>query len=790
MEETRVPAPRGYVRQPGIPDEMIGPDGTVRPLWRGLAAALARASSHEMELRRARADQYLRDSGVFYRQYGAGSSDERPWPLSPVPVLVGQEDWDRLTPGLIQRAELLERLMADLYGPNRMVAGGHLPPELVAANPEWLRPMVGVAPRSGHYLHFLAFEIGRGPDGNWWVLADRAQAPSGAGYALENRVATSRAFSELYSTGNIHRLAGFFRDFRNSLLQAGEDNESRVVILTPGPMNETYYEHAYIARYLGFTLVQGEDLTVIDGRVHVRTVSGPRPAEVLWRRLDSTYADPVELDPASQIGTPGLVSALRAGGMTMINSLGSGVLETRALMAFLPRLAPILTGKPLILPNIATWWLGGAAERAALLADPANRVLSRAMATGAPFDHQGELGLAAALPPGLLAERLAATGPRLVAQEVVQLSTTPTLVEGRLLPRPMTMRVFLARVQGEWRVMPGGFARIGASPDPAAIAMQRGGSTADVWVVSPGPVPEVSLSAPASVPYRRVTPGALPARAADNLFWLGRYVERTEASVRLLRACHVRLAESGATARPLLRAIRPLLDFNGVDPDKGIPPGLLNTLSAAFATAGRVRDRFSPDAWSALADIDKTARRMAARVTPGDDAARALSALLRKLAGISGLVNENMYRFMGWRFLSLGRQLERAMGMTAGLAHLADPAMPEGALDMAVELGDSVMTHRRRFAVSTSRDTVVDLLALDGANPRSVRHQVDGMVEQVAHLPGTQGESTISPLLAQVRQIQLELEAGRPEALTTNALWLIRSRLATWSDHLTGTYFR
>lgn len=786
----RMTAPPLYARQPGVADEMVGPDGSIRPLWQPLAKILAGASAPDTQQRLARAEQYLRDSGVFYRQYGADGSDERPWPLSPVPVLMDEEDWARLTPGLIQRADLLEHLMADVYGPNRLVAEGHLPPELLTANPEWLRPLVGITPRSGHFLHFLAFEIGRGPDGNWWVLADRSQAPSGAGYALENRVATSRAFSELYAQANVHRLAGFFRDFRDALLRSGQDSEGRVVILSPGPMNETYYEHAYIARYLGFTLVQGEDLTVIDGRVHVRTVAGPRPAEVVWRRLDSSYADPVELDPASRIGTPGMVSALRAGGVTMINSLGSGVLETRALMAFLPRLAPVLLGQPLAMPNIATWWLGGEAERAAVLADPAERVLSPAMATGMPFDNPEGLGLAARFSPQALAAKLAAEGPDLVAQELVQLSTTPTLVDSQLVPRPMTLRVFLARVNGQWQVMRGGFARIGATPDPAAIAMQRGGSTADVWVVSPTPVAEVSLAPPVLGPFRRVPPGNLPSRAADNLYWLGRYVERTEASVRLLRACNMRLAETGPSARPLLEAIEPLFDFSGVTLDQGIPQGLLDTLSAAVQTAGRVRDRFSPDAWSALADIDKTAQRMAARVSPGDDATRALSALLRKLAGVTGLVNENMYRFMGWRFLTLGRLHERAMGMSAILAILADPDMPEGALDLAVELGDSVLTHRRRFAVSTTRDTVIDLLGLDEANPRSVRHQIDGLRDQIALLPGAYEGTKPTALMRNALRLQVALETDTPETLTTGALWSLRAQIATLSDQLTGAYFR
>lgn len=779
-----------YVPLRGVPDELVDAAGNIRPHWQPLATHLGAMSAEDLARRMARADQYLLDSGVFYRQYGSGQSTERPWPLSHVPVLIDEDDWSVMSAALMQRADLLEALMADLYGENRLVAAGHLPPALVAGNPEWLRPMVDVQPRSGHYLHFVAFELGRGPDGGWWVLADRTQAPSGAGYALENRVATSRAFSELYAEQNVHRLAGFFRDFRDALLGLRQDGDSRVAILTPGPMNETYYEHAYIARYLGFTLLQGEDLAVEDGRLMMRTVSGLRSAEVLWRRLDASYADPIELDPQSRIGTPGLVSALRAGGVTMVNALGSGILETRALMAFLPKLAPELLGARLAMPNIATWWCGGAAERAAVMKAPSRMVLSPALATGLPFERQGETTLAASLAPETLAAQLAAQGAQLVAQEAVTLSTTPALVGGVLQPRPMTLRVFLARSGNGWQVMPGGFARIGATPDPTALAMQRGGSAADVWIMSRNPVSSVSMMQAAAGPYRRAAPGALPSRAADNLFWLGRYIERTEGILRLLRARNVRFAETGMAALPLLEAMDPLLTALGTDPEAAFPQGLLDALGSAIGSAGQVRDRFSPDAWSALADLEKTARRMADRVTPGDDAARAFSALLRKLAGISGLVHENMYRFFGWRFLTIGRVHERASGMLAALAVLADPDAPEGALDLAIEVGDSVLTHRRRFTVATSRDTVIDLLALDPLNPRSVRHQIDAMCEQVDVLPGAAQNGILSPLARAVLRCQADIATETPETLSTETLWGLRAHLATISDLLTEAYLR
>jgi uncharacterized alpha-E superfamily protein len=362
---------------------------------------------------------------------------------------------------------------------------------------------------------------------------------------------------------------------------------------------------------------------------------------------------------------------------------------------------------------------------------------------------------------------LEADGADLVGQEQVTLSTTPVYREGRLVPRPMSLRVFLARTAGGWEIMPGGFARIGSTDDAAAIAMQRGGTAADVWIVSPAPVAEVSMLPAAAAPYVRVAPGVLPSRAADNLFWLGRYVERAEEAMRVLRAYHFRLSETGDPSTELLVHTRELFDLLGLDPDQNLPDALLDALAAAIRSAGHVRDRFSPDGWMALSDLDKTARRMAATLTAGDDAARAMSVLLRKVTGFSGLVHDNMYRFTGWRFLEIGRFLERAIAISGNLAVLADPDAPEGSLDLAVEIGDSVMSHRRRYSIATSRETVVDLLALDGMNPRSVLFQLAGLRDQVRLLPNAELNGQMSSLSRSVLRVHAALAVEEPSLRST-----------------------
>lgn len=778
----------GYRLKKGVADELLDATGNVRPVWRSFMDYLGAMTPEELQQRTARGDHYLRDAGVYYRQYDAGVSSELEWPLSHMPILIDEADWESISAGLIQRADLLEAVCRDLYGPNLLVEEGHLPASIVAGSPEWLRPLVGVTPRGGNFLNFIAFEIGRGPDGAWWVLGDRTQAPSGVGFALQNRVATARIFADHYAQANVHRLAGFFRSFRDALNGMRNQQTNRVSILTPGPLNETYFEHAYIARYLGFGLLEGEDLTFEHGELMVRTVAGPIPIDVLWRRLDSNFADPLELDPQSKLGTPGLVAAVRRGSVTLVNALGSGILEIRALQAFLPRICERLMGRPLALPNIATWWCGQQAEAAHVLANMERMLIGEAISTSLPFDPDPLS--AARLDPQALNEALQANGAGYVGQEVVTLSTTPALVDGSLRPRPMSLRVFLARTPTGWEVMPGGYARIGTTDDSTALSMRRGGSAADVWIVSPKPVRQDTMLATTGEAFQRAVPGTLPSRAADNLFWLGRYVERTEGHLRLLRALHLRLSENPDGGNPTTSLLRELLEARGLDSAAPLPEGFLRTLDGAVQSASKIRDRFSMDGWTALNDLSKTARRFATRLSEGDDTARATGVLLRKVSGFTGLVHENMYRFVGWRFMSIGRALERSQFILTNLIAMGEPDAPDGALDLAVEIADSAMTHRRRYAVSTNRETVLDLLALDALNPRSVLYSANALQEHVSYLPGSDVFSQKSPLARAVLRMQTDLAVLTAETLDKAALEPIQQQAYALSDIIAATYFK
>ncbi|MEK1944679.1 MAG: circularly permuted type 2 ATP-grasp protein [Ensifer adhaerens] len=780
----------GYRALPGIADEMLDAHGNVRPVWQRLLSTLGRLDETDLVNRFARADRYLRDAGVFYRVYGGKDSSERSWPLSHIPVLIDEHEWATVSQGLIQRAELLEKVVADVYGENRLVREGLLPPALIASNPDFLRPLVGVKPADGHFLQFISFEIGRGPDGNWWVLSDRTEAPSGAGFALENRVATTRAFSNLYAETHVHRLAGFFGAFRDTLQARKLHPDDRIAVLSPGIANETYFEHAYIARYLGFMLLEGEDLTVVGGRVMVRTVAGLKPVGVLWRRLDAAFADPLELNQSSHIGTPGIVEALRAGSVAIVNALGSGIVETRAFLAFLPAICRHLLGEEQKLPSIATWWCGQTSERAQVAANIERMVIGPAYATRPFFDDNGQSVLGASLgekDKASISDWLDAEAGKLVGQEAVTLSTTPAWVRGRLTPRPMSLRVFAARTRDGWQIMPGGFARIGSGDDVAAIAMQAGGTAADVWIVSDRPVERTTLL-PAEESFTRNMPGSLPSRAADNLFWLGRYIERAEGALRILRAWHGRFAETADPSLPLLQDVTDYLAALDIDTRQAVPDSLLANIASALFSAGNIRDRFSPDGWLALNDLSQTARKFHATVQSGDDATRAMTVLLRKLAGFAGLVHENMYRFTGWRFLSIGRYIERGLHMTRLLGHMSGPDAPDGAYDMLLEIGDSVMTHRRRYNVNTAALTVTDLLALDPLNPRSVLYQLNEIKTEVELLPNAYVNGQMSPFYREAMRLHSGLAVMTPEAMNLGVYNRLERDLEALSNILANTY--
>ena len=810
---------QAYQPYPGVQDELMEPGGVLRAHWRPLLEGLARMGvagvNHAAEVAR----RQLRERGVFHRIYGdsGGGGGERAWPLEPLPLVISAQDWARIEAGVLQRAALMEQLIADIYGPGAVFADGLLPPAAVVGHPDYLRSLVGHSPRGGRFLQFYAVDLGRGPDGDWWVLGDRAQAPSGVGYALENRIAIAQAFPNLFERDRVQRLAGFFDTHRTALGGMVEAQGGRVGLLTPGPLNETYYEHVYLARYLGFPLVEGADLMVMDDRLFLRTVAGPMPLDVLVRRLDGDFCDPLEFNPASEIGVPGLARAVRAGSVSMVNALGVGVLEARSLLAFLPRIAEAWNNAPLDLPHAATWWCGQPAARQTVLERLDDMALSHAQDGLLPaFLTAGQPGPPAGTVLGReldadqraqLADYLERRGIDIVGQEVMQLSTTPVWTEDGLLePHPCSLRVYLTATEDGWSVMPGGFCRIAPHGDARALSMQRGSLSADVWVISDTPVSRASLLPDASrVPVRRNL-GALPSRAADNLFWLGRYLERTDATLRLMRGYIARLSEpdwaAEATRAGIAQqlqlwsalALDPALHSAGRLPiavlqGTGQAGGLSALGDALYRTASALRDRLSPDVWRTIMGLNGVLQApWHADISQGE-ALPLVSDGLRLVSALGGLFSENYVRHMGWRFFEAGRRIERAIAMCRLLLRFGGDAAGEDDLKLLLEFADAQMAYRQHYTVGPVRHLVVDLILLDETSPRSVLFQAASLEALARSLPRVHAGPGPGPVERPLIRLLADLRTADVADAEADMFADIEARLLTVAWQLANDYF-
>jgi uncharacterized circularly permuted ATP-grasp superfamily protein len=645
-------------------DEMCLPDGTLRPHWQALGRVLRGFSPTDLEARRDTVQRLLRDHGVTYNVYGDATGFTRPWSLDLLPVIIAAEDHRIVSEGLKQRARLFNLILADVYGQQRLLREGWIPPAVLHANPGFIRAVQGVMPQGGRFIVVSGTDLVRLPDGSWVVLSDRTQSPSGKGYSLENRIIMTNVFADEFKESRVQRLAAFYdmeRDAFRSLAPARRGAPS-IVMLTPGPYNETYFEHAFKARYLGFPLVEGADLTVRDRRVHLKTLEGLRRVDVIARRVDEGFCDPLELNSDTWLGLPGLVEAWRSGNVALANGLGAGAVETPALFPFLPGLCRHLLGEELKLPCAPTWWCGQQRELKMVLESPERWVLKPAFARGAReplfLAELDEKKRVEAI------DRVRAEPHAWVAQEALTLSTTPTLVNGSLQPRSLVWRAFTLATEDDHHVMPGGLSRVSAEPGRFVVTMQSGGISKDTWVIAEGHVDQTTLLQSQSLVIRPARPpGGVPSRVADHLFWLGRYAERLEQTVRVLRTIWQRLSGEGselqgrelrscaqllaamklvprataesADSRALLTQLRALLH----DPKcEGSVRELLGLLRYNAASA---RDRLSDDTWRLFNRLERDVQ-TSRKGLAVSDAVGMLDTLILDLAAFSGMQSENM----------------------------------------------------------------------------------------------------------------------------------------------------
>lgn len=752
---------------------------TVPPLnapWRGFFNHLGQDGLRDLNRRSAQLQRQIRDNGVTYNVYADTSGPQRPWSLELFPLIIQPQDWRHIEAGVLQRMRLLEQVLADVYGPQQLLAKGLLPPALVQGHPGYLREMHGAPPAAGPRLHVAAFDIARGPDGLWWAVSQSTEAPSGLGYLLENRIAISRQFPQAFQGLQVQRLAATYRALIDNLKQlssAGPD--AHIALLTPGPFNETYFEHAYLARYLGITLVEGSDLTVRDQKVYLRTLRGLEPVHGLLKRLDDPFLDPLELRADSRLGVPGLLQAIRAGHVLVANAPGAGFLESAALLGFLPALSRQLCGEELLLPAMPTWWCGEQAAMQDALPRLQHSVIKPTY-VGSRSHGSFHAVLGRSQSRRQLDEwagRIVRQGDAHTVQSYLPLSQMPTwrpdeghpAEAGRIVPRSVLLRVYaVSDGPNSWRVLPGGLARI-ASSAAGVASMQRGGGSADVWVMTDGEVDHSTLlqakaSRSSLVHGKRV----VTSRAAENLFWLGRYTERSENTIRLARLTLESLNGEDQSSPPLLAwlsdmAVRTGLVLSDVPAatlarrvferslvahlaaDHGASSVGYN-LRATRQAASSVRERLSHEQWKLIGHAeDEFFRRFAdTRVQPNDlatsHALQALEAASMHMAAMTGAQTDRMTRDDGWRLLSIGRHIERLGFLATAMAQSFQTGAvhDEGGFEALLALFDSTITFHAQYQQRRDIPALLDLLVLDRDNPRSLAWVAQSLNGRLAKL--------------------------------------------------------
>lgn len=786
-----------YQPPPARYDEMVDGARNPRPHWHAFLSHLAALPAATLHERKQFVHDAIASDGVSYNVYADPKGRARPWELDLLPLILPGNEWQMIATAVAQRARLLDAILLDLYGEQRLLANGLLPPALVFGQRAFLWPALGVPPPDGVAMHLYAADLARSPDGRWWILADRTGGPSGAGYALQNRMTISRALPDAFRELQIEPLAPFFTALQDTLYRharADAGETPLAVLLTPGPFNETYFEHSFLARYLGFPLVEGQDLVVRGDKVFLKTLRGLKRVHAILRRLDGDYCDPVELRADSALGIPGLLHVIRAGNVVVANTLGSAVLESSAFPGFFPAISRSLFGEDLAMPGIATWWCGEAPALDYAIRNLQHLVIKPAYPTirmepifGHTLDAPGR---------ERLIDRMRGQPHAYVVQEHVQLSHAPTMSTDAAFARPASLRVYAVATPNGYHVMPGALTRVAPTDGGDVVSMQWGGSSKDTWILADKPVVRVPLRRPrlgaADVVGSAVD---IASRVGENLFWMGRYAERCEAVARLLRAALVRVADASPQAMPALRTLASVTermevlpgrdssgdlsapppstqvarDFLAAAIDPSVPGGLVANVLRLHGSANHVRERMSNDNWHVLSRLPS---RLPRRDAALGAALESLDEVMMACVSLAGFAMDDMTRDESWQFLPLGRRLERLAHLTRMIAHVLGmaPADRAESLEWLLEAANSIVTFRARYRREPELLPVLHLIVLDGTNPHSVAFQLRelavALVRTHAELGGEPTGDEIGAVIAALRNLPLTgFEPERGEEL-------------------------
>ena len=725
--------------------------GQPRLHQRRLHEFLQACSQTELERLNAVLRQRIASHEVTFNMLGSPNGSDRSWQLDPLPLVIARDRWEGLARGLRQRARVLSQMYADFYGPRRLLSEGVVPPQLVLGNPDFARACCGWEPRGGHAIHLYACDVGSDASGKFSVYSDRAAAPAGAGYALENRLALGGVLNKLFNDYGVHRLRRFFASVDECVhsLVHGAQRDARVVLLTPGLSDESAFEHAYLARYLGYELAEGRDLTVRDREVYLKTLSGLKKVHVIMRRTHDRWCDAVHLREDSIVGVPGLVEAAAAGNVALLNPLGVAAVEAPGLKPYLDAVCRFFFGDGLELPSVPSYWCGDPSAWGYVREHIDELVFKSSMQerTG-PVIRPAQLSAAERQE---FVERLESNPGQFVAEAWPGVSVAPLLDAGKLSYGRIAIRTFLCRRGDDYLVMPGGMARANAPPDGLFLTGEEEGLSKDIWIPSGT---QMTNRPPPAMPEGRIELKRggleLPSRLIDDLYWLGRYTERGDLTARLLRCAYERVGSEASDDAPaaidrILDSLQALeiLPKTSRPPENDValaqalgdptqPTSLCGLMQSVHLLSQRTRGRLSRDAWQTLHDIG--ALNNDARPISSDPIGK-LGQLLILLSAVRGSTLDNMVRSHAWTFLDMGRRVERGSMTLNVLRAMLAPGAARVHMEILLEAADSLLTYRARYLSQLQVAPVVDLLLTDDSNPRSVVFQATELVRHVSQLP-------------------------------------------------------
>lgn len=783
-----------YLTNQKMLDECFGQNEEPKYYWRQLLTNIENLGSDELKKREQELLKLLQENGVTYNWHGDTNGTNRPWLLDSIPLVIASDEWRSIENGMKQRAYVLNKILEDLYGDRILLKKGIIPAELIYAHPGFLRACDQIKLPGEFQLPIYAADLSRGPDGKVWVIKDRAQAPSGMGYALENRNALSRVIPELFQNHHVAKLGSFFSSMMHALIQIapqGKENP-RMVLLTPGPRNETYFEHAFLASYLGITLVQGEDLLMRDSFVWIKTVEGLEKVDIILRRVDDTFCDPLELREDSQLGIPGLLQAVRKGNVAVVNPLGSSILENTGLMAFMHGAFKHFLNEEPIIPMIATWWCGQKKEMDYVI-EHIDTLVIKGIERMSSFKTVMGSHLSKSQKEELI-RKIKFEPFKYVGQEEVAFSTSPVFNKEKLEPRFTVLRSYLVASKGGYQMMKGGLTRCSPEKGSFLISNQDGGISKDTWVEG---LTDKNLQV--APPHR--TPdmnrkAVLPSRAAENLFWVGRYTQRVIRTTRFIRNVLRILTEKNYSyessesdyIKILLRTVTEITDtypgFIEDDEQKLKNPlpeihqlicnpervgSVLFTLNNLLKTMYAARDRWTTDSWRIIDEIENVRRRIEA---VEQDGIRYINSLLYQLQGgllaFSEMTRQSMYRSDGRTMYRMGQLLEEIL-MEVGqykpvLSYQYDESTQFQLLEALLISNQNLSSYRSVYRTTLDVAPTVDLLFLNSQNPTSIFSQLEGLLKyskNLAQKDGRLGDNEISLLVfecySQVRLMNIPL---------------------------------